>query len=332
MKKIVIFTIIITLGVSAALAYGLWYKQSETEIIFSISEESKPSEIADQWPFDSFWKQSFLAGCALKRLHHVPAGKYKINSDMSPIDVIHMLRRKEQLDILIRIDNANQSDSLFQILSQELGKDVSKYPEAFDSVFYSEYPEPNANIRTTYFFADTYAFTYGEQPEKTAGRFHQFYIDFWTPERLNKLKEVGLNKEQAYILASMVKGETKVFSEASTIAGLYINRLRKPMKLQCDATVKYALELKNAQRILKQDLNLDSPYNTYIIDGLPPGPIFITEKKYIDAVLQFEKHNFIYMCAEDDGSGKHLFTSSFDEHQKNAKKYQKYLNGLNIRR
>jgi UPF0755 protein len=104
------------------------------------------------------------------------------------------------------------------------------------------------------------------------------------------------------------------------------------MKLQCDATVKYALQLKNAQRILKQDLNLNSPYNTYIIDGLPPGPIFITEKKYIDAVLQYEKHNFIYMCAADDGSGQHLFTSSFDEHQKNAVRYQKYLNGLNIQR
>jgi UPF0755 protein len=332
MKKLVIFTTIIILGLSAALAYGLWYKKSDTEIIFSISEDSKPSVVIEQWPFDSFWKQSFKAGCALKRLNLIPAGKYKISADMSPIDVIHLLRRKEQIEILIRIDNANQSDSLFHILSQELGQEVSKYQMAFDSVFQVEYPKPSANIRTTYFFADTYAFTYGERPEKTAGRFHQFYIDFWTSDRLNKLKEVGLNKEQVYILASMVKGETKVFSEARTIAGLYINRLRKPMKLQCDATVKHALELRNAQRILKQDLNLNSPYNTYIIDGLPPGPIFITEKKYIDAVLQFEKHNFIYMCAEDDGSGKHLFTSSFGEHQKNAKNYQKYLNGLNIRR
>ena len=332
MKKIVIFTSIIILGLSAAIAYGLWYKTSDTEIIFSISEDSQPAEIIEQWPFDSFWKQSFLAGCTLKRLHSVQAGRYKINSDMTPIDVIHMLRKKEQIDILIRIDNANHSDSLFQILSQELGQEASKYQKAFDSIFHDEYPGSNANIRTTYFFADTYAFTYGERPEKIAHRFHQFYLDFWTSERLEKLKEIRLKKEEVYILASMVKGETKVFSEASTIAGLYINRLRKPMKLQCDATVKYALEQKNAQRILKQDLTLNSPYNTYINDGLPPGPIFITEKKYLDAVLNFEKHNYIYMCAKDDGSGKHFFTSSFGEHQKNAKKYQEYLNDLNIRR
>lgn len=332
MKKIVILTSIIILGLSATIAYGLWFKTSDIEIIFSISEDSKPTEMTEQWPFDSFWKQSFIAGCVLKRLNQIPAGKYKICADMSPIDVIHMLRRKEQIDILIRIDKANQSDSLFQILSQELGQEASQYQETFDSVFHAEYAEPNANIRTTFFFADTYAFNYGEEPKKIATRFHQFYLDFWTIERLKRLKEVGLNKEEVYILASMVKGETKDFSEAATIAGLYINRLRKPMKLQCDATVKYALALKNAQRILKQDLNLNSPYNTYLIDGLPPGPIFITEKKYLDAVLQFEKHNFVYMCAKDDGSGKHLFTSSFDEHQNNAKKYQKYLNDLNIRR
>jgi UPF0755 protein len=332
MKKIVIFTSIVILGLSATIAYGLWFKTSDTEIIFSISEDSKPAEMIEQWPFDSFWKQSFIAGCALKRLNHIPAGKYKISADMTPIDVIHLLRKKEQIDILIRIDKANQSDSLFQVLSQELGQEATQYQETFDSVFHAEYAEPNANIRTTYFFADTYAFTYGEKPKKTATRFHQFYLDFWTIERLTRLKEVGLNKEEVYILASMVKGETKDFSEAATIAGLYINRLRKPMKLQCDATVKYALALKNAQRILKQDLNLNSPYNTYLIDGLPPGPIFITEKKYLDAVLQFEKHNFVYMCAKDDGSGKHLFTSSFDEHQNNAKKYQKYLNDLNIKR
>jgi UPF0755 protein len=332
MKKLIIITAIIILGLSAFFGYGLWYKTSDAEIIFSISEESTPSEIAERWPFDNFWKQSFISGCALKRLKQIPAGKYKISADMSPIDVIHMLRRKEQIDILIRIDTTNQSDSLFQLFTQELGQPSMQYQNAFDSVFHSEYPVSNANIRTTYFFADTYAFTYGEKAIKIAKRFHQFYLDFWTNERLEKVQELGLTKEEVYILASMVKGETKIFSEASTIAGLYLNRLRKPMKLQCDATVKYALQLKNAQRILKQDLNLNSPYNTYIIDGLPPGPIFITEKKYIDAVLQYEKHNFIYMCAADDGSGQHLFTSSFDEHQKNAVRYQKYLNGLNIQR
>ena len=332
MKKIFIVLSIIILGISVSMAYGLWYKTSDTEIIFSISEDTNPSEIVESWPFDSFWKQSFIAGCTLKRLKLVPAGKYKINAEMSPIDVIHMLRRKEQIDILIRIDIANHSDSLFQLFSQELGQESIQYQNAFDSVFHSEYSESNSDIRTTFFFADTYAFTYGEQAEKIAKRFHQFYSDFWIDERLEKAKELGLTKEQVYILASMVKGETKIFSEASIIAGLYINRLRKPMNLQCDATVKYALELKNAQRILKEDLNRDSPYNTYLIDGLPPGPIFITEKKYLDAVLNYEKHNFIYMCADDDGSGRHLFTPSFDEHQKNAQRYQTYLNGLNIKR
>jgi UPF0755 protein len=243
-----------------------------------------------------------------------------------------MLRRKEQMDIFIRIDEVNHADSLFVVLSDEIGHKALDYQNAFDSVFQKQNVVDPSNQRTTYFFADTYAFNFGESPKKVANRFHSFYQSFWNADREKARNEMGLTREQVYILASMVKGETKVFSEAITIAGLYINRLKKPMKLQCDATVKYAMQLKNAQRILNSDLQIASPFNTYIIDGLPPGPIFITEKKYLDAVLHFEKHNYIYMCAQDDGSGKHLFTSSFSEHQENAKKYQRYLNGLNIKR
>ena len=330
MKKFILVSCIALLGLAALMSYGMWYKHSDAEIIFTQTATTSPEESAVPWPFDEFWKQSFVAACKLKRLHQIPPGKYKINSDMSPIDVVHLLRRKEQIEILLRIDVANNSDSLFQLFSDELGHSVQEYQEAFDSVF--QFSEPNSHLRTTYFFADSYAFTYGESPSKIARRFHTFYKEFWNAEREENRKKIGLTEEEVYILASMVKGETKIFSEAPIIAGLYINRLRKPMKLQCDATVKYALSLKKAQRILKQDLSQSSPFNTYMVDGLPPGPIFITEKKYIDAVLQFEQHPYLYMCADDDGSGKHLFTSSFAEHQRNAQRYQRYLNGLNIKR
>ncbi len=332
MKKAIIIVSILCIALCGFGVYGLWYKASEKDIIFSISQASSPADISEQWPFDAYWKQSFVACCTIKRLNSIAPGKYKITSDMTPIDAVHMLRRKEQIDIFIRIDEVNHADSLFVLLSNEIGHLPSDYQQAFDSVFQNQNTVDPSHQRTTYFFADTYAFNFGESPKKIADRFHTFYNSFWNEEREKKRKEIGLTREQVYILASMVKGETKVFSEAITIAGLYMNRLNKPMKLQCDATVKYAMELKSVQRILKDDLQLTSPFNTYLIDGLPPGPIFITEKKYLDAVLQFEKHNYIYMCAQDDGSGKHLFTSSFSEHQENAKKYQRYLNGLNIKR
>ncbi|MEN9332913.1 MAG: hypothetical protein RLY35_93 [Bacteroidota bacterium] len=332
MKKIIVLSAVTLLGMISILVYGLWYKTTDAEIIFTQSAASSPSEVSERWPFDDFWKQSFLVACKLKRLNEIPAGKYKISSDLSPIDVVHILRRKEQVDILLRIDIAPNADSLFQVFSNELGHTVGEYESAFDSIFQANDSPINPLIRTTYFFADTYAFTYGESPKKTANRFHQYHQEFWNEERMAKQKKLGLTQEEIYILASMVKGETKVFEEAPIIAGLYINRLNKPMKLQCDATVKYALSLKKAQRILKEDLNQESPFNTYNVDGLPPGPIFITEKKYLDAVLEYKSHPYLYMCAEDNGSGKHLFTASFNEHQRNAQRYQRYLNGLNIKR
>jgi len=332
MKKAILIISILCIALCGFGVYGLWYKASEKEIIFSISQTSSPDEVSEQWPLDSYWKQSFFAGCTIKRLKSIAPGKYKITSGMTPIDAVHMLRRREQIDIFIRIDEVNHADSLFVLLSSEIGHKALDYQNAFDSVFQNQKAVDPSNQRTTYFFADTYAFNFGESPKKVATRFLSFYESFWNEDREKARNEMGLTREQVYILASMVKGETKVFSEASTIAGLYMNRLKKPMKLQCDATVKYAMELKSAQRILNSDLQIASPFNTYMIDGLPPGPIFITEKKYLDAVLHFEKHNYIYMCAQDDGSGKHLFTSLFSEHQNNAKKYQRYLNGLNIKR
>lgn len=332
MKKAIIIVTILSIIFCGFGVYGLWYKASEKEIIFSLTQASSPKEVCEQWPFDSYWKQSFIAGCFLKRVKQISPGKYKITSDMAPIDAVHMLRRKEQLDVFIRIDQVNHADSLFVLLSDEIGHSALDYQNAFDSVFQNQNAIDRSNKRTTFFFADTYAFNFGESPKKVADRFHTFYKSFWNEDREKARNEIGLTREQVYILASLVKGETKVFSEAITIAGLYVNRLKTPMKLQCDATVKYAMELKSAQRILNSDLQIASPFNTYIIDGLPPGPIFITEKKYLDAVLHFEKHNYIYMCAKDDGSGRHTFTSSFGEHQNNAKKYQRYLNGLNIKR
>jgi UPF0755 protein len=103
------------------------------------------------------------------------------------------------------------------------------------------------------------------------------------------------------------------------------------MKMQCDATVAFANEEDAGQRVSLNESKIKSPYNTYEVDGLPPGPIFITEKKYIDAVLNYKKHNYIYMCAMDDGSGHHWFTSNSREHINNANRYHRYLDRLNIK-
>jgi UPF0755 protein len=132
------------------------------------------------------------------------------------------------------------------------------------------------------------------------------------------------------ILASIVEEETNNKSEKPMVAGLYINRLKKGMPLQADPTVKFAWQDFTLRRITNKHLTIDSPYNTYKITGLPPGPIRIPSPEGIDAVLNYSKHNYLYMCAKEDFSGTHNFASTLSEHNRNARKYWDALNKRKI--
>ena len=154
---------------------------------------------------------------------------------------------------------------------------------------------------------------------------------FWNEERTQKLNALGLSQTEVSTLASIVEEETSKKDEKPVVAGLYLNRLRRGIPLQADPTVKFALQNFGLRRIYKKHLEYDSPYNTYLYAGLPPGPIRIPSKESIDAVLNYTKHNYIYMCAKEDFSGYHNFASSLDEHNKNAAKYRNALNKKNIR-
>jgi UPF0755 protein len=158
------------------------------------------------------------------------------------------------------------------------------------------------------------------------------YKTFWTDDRRNRASAMGFTQSEVVILASIVEAEQKrVAEERKRIAGLYINRLKKGMPLQSDPTVIYALGDFSINRVLKSDLDVNSPYNTYRNTGLPPGPILLADKVSIDAVLQYEKNDYLYMCAEY-GTGKHKFTKDYDVHLKNAREYQAALDKNNIKR
>ena len=143
---------------------------------------------------------------------------------------------------------------------------------------------------------------------------------------------MNINKINVSILASIVASETLKMDEANTIAGVYINRLNKNMLLQADPTLVYAANDFSIKRVLNKHKKIISPYNTYINKGLPPGPIRLTPKKYIDAVLNYEKHKYIFFCAKDDFSGYHTFAITLSEHNKNARKFQRALNKRKIYR
>ena len=153
---------------------------------------------------------------------------------------------------------------------------------------------------------------------------------FWNDERLAQATAIGMTPEEVCTLASIVEEETNNNEEKPMVAGLYINRLHKDMPLQADPTIKFALQDFGLRRITNEHLKIDSPYNTYINTGLPPGPIRIPSKKGIDSVLNYTKHNYIYMCAKEDFSGTHNFASNYAEHMANARKYWKALNERKI--
>lgn len=149
---------------------------------------------------------------------------------------------------------------------------------------------------------------------------------FWNEERRAKARKTGLNLKDIHILASIVEEETNNQEDRRMVAGVYLNRLKKRMPLQACPTARYAAGDFSLNRILKKHTKIDSPYNTYKYAGLPPGPIRIPSAKAIDAVLDFVPHKYLYFCAKADFSGTHNYATTFSEHSRNARAYQRALN------
>ena len=185
----------------------------------------------------------------------------------------------------------------------------------------------------TLFLPDSYRFLWNTNEDSLLARMAREYKQFWTAERKAKARALGLSQSEVTILASIVQAEQQALpDERARIAGLYLNRLKRGMRLQSDPTVIFALQDFSIRRVLNIHLKTDSPYNTYKIAGLPPGPILIPSKQSIDAVLNAEKHNYLYMCAHEDFSGYHRFASTLAQHTVNARKFQQALNNRGVYR
>ena len=189
----------------------------------------------------------------------------------------------------------------------------------------------NKNNFISLFIPNSYRFYWNTTAEDFLNRMQQEYKNFWNDERKNKARNMGLTQAQISTLASIVQAEQAEREEEwPVIAGLYYNRFKQGIKLQSDPTVIYAVGDFSIRRVLHKHLQYNSPYNTYYYQGLPPGPIRISSIKAIDAVLNHQKHNYIYMCAKPKSGGLHVFTTSYDEHLKNARNFQNHLDNLNI--
>jgi len=256
---------------------------------------------------------------------NIKEGAYKVNTNMSNYDMITMLRSGNQTPINITFSYARKMDDLAEKITKKLkmsDDDLMNY--LYDNI--EDYNDFNKLDIISIFLPDTYEVYWNISPKKLTEKIYSEYKKFWNKERLIKLDKINLEQKEAIVLASIVASESRMLDEADRIAGVYMNRLNRNMRLQADPTLVFAANDYTIRRVLNKHKRIKSPYNTYIHKGLPPGPIRLASKNYIDAVLNYEKHNYIFMCAKEDFSGYHAFATNLTDHNRNAKKFQKALN------
>lgn len=255
----------------------------------------------------------------------VKPGRYLLLKGMSNSEIIDLLRAGRQAEINLVFNTTRHFDRLAGILSKQIEADSASLLAAFrDTALMKEFGfEPR--YWPGMFIPNTYRFKWNTSPGEFLIRMNQEFNAFWNDERIERLKVIGLDKFQVITLAAIIQEETVKSDEMPRIAGVYMNRLKKGIKLQADPTVIYANGDYSIKRVLNRHLTVKSPYNTYLYAGLPPGPIRIPSIQSIDACLSFEKHDYLYFCAKEDFSGYHSFARTYGEHLVNARKYQRAL-------
>lgn len=256
----------------------------------------------------------------------VKAGRFKISNGMSNNQLVNLLRSGAQEPVKITIGKMRSIKRLAELVGNKLEmNDEDLYMLLTDNAFLSKMGKTKESAFSL-FISDTYYFNWNTSAEQFVERMYAESVKFWNESRREQAKAVKLTPDEVFTLASIVEEETIKNDEKPDVAGVYLNRIRIGMPLQADPTVKFAVGDFELKRILNKHLEVESPYNTYKHKGLPPGPICIPSKSSIDAVLNYNKHKYLYFCAKDDFSGYHAFARTLIEHNVNAEKYRKALN------
>lgn len=269
-------------------------------------------------------------------MENVKSGKFLLKKGMSSFSIVRSLRLP--VPVKLAFNNQENVDKLFERIASQVEPSVDKLKEVFENEQFLKENNLTKETLLTFFIPNTYDFYWNVTAEELAKAFTKEYKRFWEGARLEKAKKLNLTPVEVYTLASIVQKETAKVDERSKVAGVYLNRLKDNMPLQADPTVIYAVkkESGNWDQQIKvvtfNDLKVDSPYNTYKVKGLPPGPIFMPDVSAIDAVLSPAKHNYLYFCASVQNFGYHEFAETYEEHMVIAKKYSEWVSKQNYKR
>jgi len=260
----------------------------------------------------------------------VKPGYFIIRKNMNNFDVVRMLRAGLQEPVTITFTNVRLLSELPEKICKNIALNEGDLLPLLqnDSVVKAYGFTPQTMI--SMFIPNTYQVYWTISAKELLDRMKQEYDAFWNAERKAKAEKLGMTPAQVTTLASIVQAESIKNEESATIAGLYLNRLKRGIPLQADPTLVFAIGDFTIRRLLNKDREINSPYNTYMYAGLPPGPINMPTIHSIDAVLNYEEHKYLYMCAKEDFSGYHEFATNLIAHNENARRFQEALNKAKI--
>ena len=323
---------LVVIAVACAAPYLLTGAPSEG--LIKMRKGSTIESIGDsvQAHIDATYGQRVATMLSLMRAHvENREGAFRITQGMSPFTAARHIKNGAQSGVRFTFNNVRTLDEWTQRWGETFmaGPDVMR-KALNDSALCAKYGKTPQTIACL-LMPDTYEFYWNITPEKMLDRMHDYYNEFWTSERKAKAERLGLTPDEVATVASIVEEETSKADERGKVARLYLNRYQQGMRLQADPTVKFAIGDFSIKRITVPMTQINSPYNTYRVNGLPPGPIRLPEKSTIDAVLDAPQHDYLYMCARADFSGYHDFTRDYASHLDNAHRYQAALNSRGIK-
>lgn len=255
-------------------------------------------------------------------------GAYRVDRGQTALSVARRMTLGRQTPVKVTFNGTRTMRQLADRIASQLECSAESFMDACNDVLPSK-----GFTHSTYpaaFIPDTYEFYWSASPANVVRRLLDYRDSYWTDSRKAKAKSLGLSKVEVATVASIIEEETAKADERPLVARLYLNRLAKGMRLQADPTVKFAVGDFTLRRIKGEHLKISSPYNTYMVNGLPPGPIRVPTARAMDDVLDAPHHNYLYMCAKEDFSGYHNFASDYATHQENARRYRKILDKKNI--
>lgn len=267
----------------------------------------------------------------MKYTRSVKPGRYQIRTRMSNKELVSLLRSGRQSPVNVVFNTIRTKEQLAERIGEQIEAKAPALLNLLNDPDYTRKMGFTPSNILALFIPNTYELYWNTSADQFIQRMRKEYEKFWTAARIEQARKTGYSPVEISVLASIVQQESNKSDEKPVIAGVYINRLKKQWKLEADPTLVYALGDFTINRVLSVYKEIDSPYNTYMYKGLPPGPICLPSAVSIDAVLNYQKHTYMYFCARDDFSGYHSFASTYEKHLLNARRFQKALDRRGIK-